>query len=32
MSEREHTELTERQRYWLKHVRACEAAGQTSVE
>ena len=26
------TALTERQRYWLKHVRACDSAGQTSVE
>ena len=32
MSEPEHTDLTERQRYWLKHIRACEAAGQTAVE
>lgn len=26
------TTLTERQQYWLKHVRACEAAGQTSID
>lgn len=32
MSEPENTELTERQRYWLQHIRACDAAGQTSVE
>jgi len=24
--------LTERQQYWLKHIRACDAAGQPSVE
>jgi hypothetical protein len=24
--------LTERQQYWLKHVSACDAAGQTSVD
>ena len=24
--------LTERQQYWLKHVRACEATGQTSID
>jgi hypothetical protein len=24
--------LTERQQYWLKHIRACEGAGQTSVD
>jgi len=24
--------LTERQRYWMKHVRACDSAGLTSVE
>jgi hypothetical protein len=23
--------LTERQLYWLKHIRACDAAGQTSI-
>tara|TARA_R110001592_G_scaffold357416_1_gene660511 strand:+ start:65446 stop:65781 length:336 start_codon:yes stop_codon:yes gene_type:complete len=26
------TTLTERQQYWLKHIRACEAAGQTSID
>ena len=24
--------LTERQKYWLKHIRACDAAGQTSID
>jgi hypothetical protein len=24
--------LTERQQYWLKHVRACDSAGKTTVE
>lgn len=24
--------LTERQQYWLKHIRACDAAGKPSVE
>lgn len=24
--------LTERQQYWLKHIRACDGAGQTSVD
>jgi hypothetical protein len=24
--------LTERQQYWLKHIRACDSAGQTSVD
>jgi hypothetical protein len=23
--------LTERQKYWLKHLRACESAGQTTI-
>lgn len=23
--------LTERQQYWLKHIRACDTAGQTSI-
>jgi hypothetical protein len=23
---------TERQQYWLKHIRACDAAGQTSID
>jgi hypothetical protein len=25
------TTLTERQQYWLKHIRACDAAGQTTI-
>lgn len=25
-------ELTERQRYWLEHVRACDRAGRSTVE
>lgn len=25
-------QLTERQQYWLKHIRACDAAGQTSID
>jgi len=24
--------LTERQQYWLKHLRACEAAGKTTID
>ena len=24
--------LTERQQYWMKHIRACDNAGQTSVD
>ena len=24
--------LTERQQYWMKHIRACDSAGQTSVD
>ena len=24
--------LTERQQYWLKHIRACDASGQTSID
>ena len=24
--------LTERQQYWLKHIRACAAAGQTTID
>ena len=26
------TALTERQQYWLKHIRTCDAAGQTSID
>ena len=32
MDQRNKASLTERQQYWLKHLRACEAAGQTSME
>jgi hypothetical protein len=31
MSGAENTELTERQRFWLRHLRACEVSGQTSI-
>ena len=24
--------LTERQQYWIEHIRACDAAGQTSID
>lgn len=24
--------LTERQQYWLKHIRACDASGQTTID
>ena len=32
MSEAEGTALTERQRYWLEHVQACESSGKTIAE
>ena len=32
MAETDTAPLTERQQYWLKHIRACDAAGQTSVD
>ncbi|GMQ87269.1 MAG: hypothetical protein BMS9Abin08_0469 [Gammaproteobacteria bacterium] len=32
MSEAEVTALTERQRYWLEQVQACEASGKTIAE
>ena len=32
MSEAEGSSLTERQRYWLEHVQACEASGKTIAE
>ena len=32
MAETDNPPLTERQQYWLKHIRACDAAGQTSVD
>jgi hypothetical protein len=32
MAETDEASLTERQRYWLKHIRACDTAGQTSID
>ena len=32
MPDEQNDELTERQRFWLRHRRACETAGQTSIE
>ena len=32
MTQTDATSLTERQQYWLKHIRACDAAGQTSID
>jgi len=32
MSEAERTALTERQRYWLEQIQACEALGKTIAE
>jgi len=32
VEQRDEASLTERQQYWLKHLRACAAAGQTSIE
>ena len=32
MDQHNETSLTERQQYWLKHIRACDAAGQTSID
>ena len=32
MTQTDATSLTERQRYWLKHIHACDAAGQTSID
>ena len=32
MAETENASLTERQQYWLKHIRTCDAAGQTSID
>lgn len=31
MSEEQNNELTERQSFWLRHLRACEVSGQTSI-
>ncbi|MEH6584860.1 MAG: hypothetical protein V7754_23270 [Halioglobus sp.] len=32
MPQTDEVSLTERQQYWLKHIRACDTAGQTSVD
>ena len=32
MPQTDKVSLTERQQYWLKHIRACDAAGQTSID
>lgn len=32
MAQTEVAALTERQQFWLKHIRACDAAGQTSID
>ncbi len=32
MDQRDEASLTERQQYWLKHLRACEAAGKTTID
>jgi uncharacterized protein len=32
MAETDNASLTERQQYWLKHIRACDAASQTSID
>ena len=32
MPEEQNDELTERQRFWLRHLRACEVSGQTSID
>lgn len=32
MPEEQNDELTERQRFWLSHLRACEVSGQTSID
>jgi hypothetical protein len=32
MTNCENTTLTERQQYWLKHIRACDATGQTTID
>ena len=32
MGQRDEASLTERQPYWLKHIRACEAAGKTTID
>lgn len=32
MPETESNELTERQQFWLRHLRACDLSGQTSID
>ena len=32
MNSTEQSHLTERQQYWLKHIRACEAANMTTID
>lgn len=32
MAQADEPSLTERQQYWLKHIRACDSAGQTSID
>ena len=32
MSDKPASHFTERQQYWLKHIRACEASGLTSID
>ena len=32
MPDEQNDELTERQRFWLRHLRACEVSGQTSID
>lgn len=32
MAGKEDSNLTERQKYWLKHIRACDASGQTTID
>jgi hypothetical protein len=32
MPQTDEVSLNERQQYWLKHLRACDAAGQTSID
>ena len=32
MAQTDETVLTERQQYWLKHIRACDAAGTTTID
>ena len=32
MAQTDSTPLTERQQYWLNHIRACDGGGKTSVE